>query len=536
MRVRILGATSGSTLGVFATHVDSRRLAVHNFKSLSMKTPFRRGPVLSGQWAPSCRSGPGRYGPHIPPSRFGRAFPRLWERETSAPDVFQFLAKCAELPPEEKAEICVIDQLHRWPAGLGIPVERYFESVPDIGSDDQLRLRLVVVEFRSRQALRGGPELDNFLCRFPDLCDSLCKVLAPPPANGGSQAGVAPTKTQPSTDRPSPGVPTQMDSRNQDFLASFVVAPLVASSLPTKIGRYQVLRILGDGGFGRVYLAYDDVLRRQVAIKVPHAYRIAGPADVETYLKEVRLVARLDDHAMAVVPVYDCGQTEDGLCYVVSKYIEGSDLATKVKRTPLTLSAAAELVAKVAEALHAAHLHGVVHRDVKPANILIDLNDRPFLADFGIALKEEDYGTGDRTVGTVSYMSPEQLRGEGHLVDGRSDIFSLGVVLYELICGRRAFLPIGWHKSLWWRHDLLARSTTRFPRSWNGFASRLCPTASAIAIARLWIWRRIAMSSSRSAAGRTAQRRSWVLRAVRASWRPVGNWRQRERYPSCPKG
>ncbi len=103
----------------------------------------------------------------------------------------------------------------------------------------------------------------------------------------------------------------------------------------------------------------------------------------------------------------------------------------------MTYSASAELVSKVAEALHAAHFHGVVHRDVKPANILIDVNDRPFLTDFGIALKEEDYGTGRQDVGTVSYMSPEQLRGEGHLVDGRSDIFSLGIVLYELICGRR---------------------------------------------------------------------------------------------------
>ena len=170
-------------------------------------------------------------------------------------------------------------------------------------------------------------------------------------------------------------------------------------SLPANIGRYRVLRILGDGGFGRVYLAYDDVLRRQVAIKVPHAYRISGPADVEAYLKEARVVVSLDDHTIAIVPVYDCGQTEDGLCYVVSKYIEGSDLATKIKRTPLTFSAAAEVVAKVAEALHAAHLHGVVHRDVKPANILIDVNDRPFLADFGIALKEEDYGSGDEDDG-----------------------------------------------------------------------------------------------------------------------------------------
>jgi eukaryotic-like serine/threonine-protein kinase len=365
----------------------------------------------------------------------GERFAGLWKRETSAPDVFQFVAERPELTPEQKAELCEIDQLHRWPAGLGIPVERYLEKVPDLFSDIQLKLRLVVVEFRSRQEMGGSPELDSFFRRFPDLRDPLRKALAPPPGDGSPPAEVVPTESMSPTDVPGHGSATQNNSQDQDF----GVEPGAFLSLPTQIGRYRVLRILGDGGFGRVYLAYDDVLLRQVAIKVPHAYRISGPADVEAYLKEARVVASLDDHTIAIVPVYDCGQTEDGLCYVVSKYIEGSDLATKIKRTPLTSSAAAEVVAKVAEALHAAHLRGVVHRDVKPANILIDLNDRPFLADFGIALKEEDYGTGEKTIGTIPYMSPEQLRGEGHLVDGRSDIFSLGVALYEVICGRRPF-------------------------------------------------------------------------------------------------
>jgi serine/threonine protein kinase/formylglycine-generating enzyme required for sulfatase activity len=186
-----------------------------------------------------------------------------------------------------------------------------------------------------------------------------------------------------------------------------------------------------------VYLAHDDELNRPVAIKVPHRGRVFCPEDLEAYIAEARIVASLDHPN--IVPVYHVGQTEDGLCYVVSKFIEGGDLRATIERSRPSPTASVELVATLAESLHYAHLRGLVHRDIKPANILLDRTNRPYIADFGLALKDEDFGKQACSAGTPAYMSPEQARGEGHRVDGRADVFGLGVVLYELLTGYRPF-------------------------------------------------------------------------------------------------
>jgi eukaryotic-like serine/threonine-protein kinase len=185
--------------------------------------------------------------------------------------------------------------------------------------------------------------------------------------------------------------------------APFAEAP--PPTLPERIGRYRVKRLLGEGGFGLVYLAHDEQLHRPVAVKVPHARLVSRVSDAELYLSEARTVASLD-HSN-IVPVYDVGSTDEFPVYVVCKYIDGISLAAKIKRARLSFAEAAELVLTVAQALHYAHKQGLVHRDIKPANILLDCSDKPFVADFGLALREEDTGERLRYAGTPAYMSPE---------------------------------------------------------------------------------------------------------------------------------
>ena len=204
-------------------------------------------------------------------------------------------------------------------------------------------------------------------------------------------------------------------------------------------GRYRADKVLGKGSYGIVYLGFDLELERNVAIKVPHSHNTKSEAALKAFRDEGRVLAGLDHPN--ILPVYDVGVTDDGRIYVVSKYVSDSmDLTTFCQQQRPSHTETTNILAQVADGLNHAHTRGLVHRDIKPDNILID-NDRiPYVVDFGLALHEDEQSQhAGEILGSPAYMSPEQFRGEAHHLDGRSDIWSLGVVLYELIVGRRPF-------------------------------------------------------------------------------------------------
>lgn len=220
---------------------------------------------------------------------------------------------------------------------------------------------------------------------------------------------------------------------------SWIMKPLVdpptsqATALPLRAigerlaGRYRLEALVAEGGFAEVYRAFDEELHRSVAIKVPKPSRL-GSGDA--FLAEARRVARLKHEG--IVPVYDV-RVEGRTCFIVSEFLEGGSLADRLVMGKPSLEEALRWIGEIADTLEYAHLHGVVHRDIKPGNILIDHHGRAKLADFGIAQSAAKACDAGPSLGTLCYMSAEQLQGKP--TDHRTDIYSLGIVLHELVTG-----------------------------------------------------------------------------------------------------
>jgi len=204
-------------------------------------------------------------------------------------------------------------------------------------------------------------------------------------------------------------------------------------------GDYELLEEIGRGGQGVVFRARQKSLNRTVALKVITLGQWASEAHLKRFRREAEAAASLD-HA-GIVPIYEVGE-RDGSCYFSMKFVEGGQLDEVVKRKPTSVRQAAELIAKVARTVHYAHEHGILHRDIKPGNILLDKNSEPHLTDFGLARLLDTQSSVTRTIdvlGTPSYMAPEQAAGETTKLSKATDVYGLGAVLYQLLTGQPPF-------------------------------------------------------------------------------------------------
>jgi TPR repeat protein len=309
-----------------------------------------------------------------------------------------------------------IDLRRRRQLGERVSIKSYLKKIPEMGNKEDLPAGLLLCEYLARRQTGEETSPEDFAHRFPEQVEELRRLVA--------NLREMPTGSSESPPGPPP---------NGEEAAG--------PSLPNRFGRYEIMRKLGRGGMGQVYLARDSVLGREVALKVPRLDK-NDPIMHARFLREAQLAAQL--HHPNLCTIHDAG-VERGIHYLTMAYIEGtclSDMLREGKRWKPR--EAAKLVRVLARALAHAHSKGVIHRDLKPANVMMQPRGEPIIMDFGLA-RQVDVDDQDQrltrvgsTMGTPIYMSPEQARGDRDQT-GTGDVYSLGVILYELLTGRVPF-------------------------------------------------------------------------------------------------
>ena len=332
-----------------------------------------------------------------------------------------------------------IDLELRWNRGERPRIEDYLRDWSNLQDDQQAMLDLLSTECRIRTDFKDPPTHDELRERFPKIAGLVELEELDDCARSIGHFGI--------------------DSVSlDDFVTSIGTEGMHRRStrqLPTlspghTLGRYRIQSVLGRGGMGTVYLAADDELARVVAVKVLHPDWFSSEESENLLQQEARTVAKLNHPA--IVPVYDVGRQEDGTWFFVMEYVAGESLADRIESGYIDEHQVEDICLQIAEALELAHAQGFVHRDVKPGNILINTENRVRITDFGLASHQStDSHTEGELCGTLPYMSPEQFRVGADRLDGRADIWSLGVMLYELLTGHRPFEAdslAGWSEAI----------------------------------------------------------------------------------------
>lgn len=356
------------------------------------------------------------------------------DQDSSSSSTLSLLQRLTRTREEFEAE---------WRAGRRPVIEEWLERAPSDDRPDLLRVLVAAeIQLRSEHGETLSPR--EYLRRFPADGSTIALAFQPTESAGWS---LGLTGLNPS-DAPTGEYPRQSDSLATSVEpsppGSHVTEPDVGGpppaspSKPRYFGRYRVVGRLGAGAFGRVYLASDEMLNRTVAIKAPSPALFRSSRQVRMFLDEARMAAKLNHPA--IVGVYDVGRQDDGTIYIVLEYVEGEPLSRMLEAGTLSVDRLAGLLAGVSEAVHHAHEKGLVHRDLKPGNIVVDTNGNPHVADFGLALHVDvQHRHCGEIAGTATYMAPEQVRGEAHRLDGRTDVWALGIILYRALCGRTPF-------------------------------------------------------------------------------------------------
>lgn len=316
---------------------------------------------------------------------------------------------------------------------LNPQIEKYLERVSD-DSRKRLLRELVATDFNFRRQ-HGKQEFADYFVRFPQHADALFALKRDLDSNEETRAA----------DFNTPGVTIAPPRQNSTDSADVKITPalrpssdetVLAETMPQpNFSRFKILKLAGSGGFGAVWQAYDLVLQREVAVKVPRADRVLGSGTI----REARAAANLTHPN--IVQVFEIGQ-EGGLDFIVTAYVNGINLKEWLKKNSLDPWKAAQLVATVATAIQHAHDKSVIHRDLKLTNVLMDEKGKPHIVDFGIAkqeAKDDSLAVHGQAVGTPAYMSPEQALGDHGAVGRQSDVYAIGVMLYELLTGTTPF-------------------------------------------------------------------------------------------------